>query len=144
MAEKKLPTSAEKVLASTALLLAGYSGKTIRRMLNLNRGQFKDIEAIKAQAAKNLQRDEIWLEAVKGQLAKAFITHAGNALAQSADTLGDASSLQAMTVAAIAVDKSLLLKGKNPLQPPQLHIHAHVAKTIDDLEARIRDLTGGV
>lgn len=137
----KTPTHPAKVIAGTALLLAGYTSKRMARFLNLKKWRSDEIVKIKERAVKELEADGAWTEVVKANLTKGYLLHAGAALVQSAEKLSEASSAQAMVVSGIAVDKALALGQKGPM-PPQQHLHLHVSKTLAEIESRMATLAG--
>jgi hypothetical protein len=104
----------------------------------------RDIEKFKEEMSRRLQNDQVWIDALKHELSKQLLTNARDALVHTNAELPKASALQAATIVGISLDKHLALTGKSPQQPVQLHLHAHVAKQIEDIDRKIFELTGGV
>jgi len=122
-------------------MLAGYSGRKLQRILGIRKWRLDDITAIKDKLVKSAESDKVVIEVLKRNLVQGYLVHAGQALAQSADTLHQAASRDAMVISGIATDKALALTAKAPTAAPQLHLHAHVAQTIAEIDARIRNIT---
>lgn len=122
------------------MLAAGYAPKRLARFLNVKAWRVREIQAIHEAGQRELEKDQVWIDHAKAQLTKGFLSNAADALVQANESLPSASALQAATIAGISVDKALALSQKGPAVNVSQHVHLHVAKAIDEIDAQLAKL----